>query len=113
MLAQARRFVTSSLMLPPPVYANARMIAVKWLNRIKKKQVNWKREHPNWNIERGLKQFFALTEYYRPSHLGVQKSTKRIRDVKNMLVRRHDDYEKLHPQRRENGRTCLNIIDMM
>jgi hypothetical protein len=78
-----------------PVYADARMIAVKWLNRIKRKHVNWKKEHPSWNIDRGLKNFFELMGYYRPLHLGKEKTTKRIRDVRNMLTKRNGDYEQL------------------
>jgi hypothetical protein len=78
-----------------PVYADARMIAKKWLAHLKKRHVNWKEEYPHWDIEYGLKDFFELTGYDRPSYLGKQKSTKRIRDVTNMLVKRNCHYERL------------------
>lgn len=79
-----------------PVYADARLIARRWLNRLKASDPNWRQTNPEWDIDLTLKEFFKLTGYRRPAHLGVQQTTQRIRSVKDQIVKR-GSFEKLTP----------------
>ena len=71
-----------------PVYADARLIATKWLRLIKSRNPNWRKTHPNWDIDRTLKNFLDLIGYNRPNHLGIEKTTSRIKHVKDQLIKR-------------------------
>jgi len=77
-----------------PVYADARLIARKWLGRLKGRHPNWKQKHPNWETERGLKNFLDLIGYHRPKHLGMEKTTSRIQAVRDQLMKRRS-FDKL------------------
>jgi len=77
-----------------PVYADARLIARKWLGRLKGCHPDWKHKHPNWEIERGLKNFLDLIGYHRPRHLGIEKTTSRILAVRDQLIKRRS-FDKL------------------
>lgn len=78
-----------------PVYADGRMIAKRWLNALKQKYPNWKDTQPRFDkVDNSLKSFLELIDYPRPSNLGLQKSTKRIGDVREMLSR-HNSFEDL------------------
>ena len=79
-----------------PVYADARLIAVKWLRRLKSTHPTWWKTHPNWDIEKTLKSFLELIGYDRPPHLGLEKTTSRIKHVRDQLIR-WGSFEKLSP----------------
>ena len=79
-----------------PVYADARFIAVKWLRQLKRRHPNWKQTNPNWDIGRNLKSFFDLIGYRRPIHLGIEKTTSRIKHVKDQLIAR-ETFDALTP----------------
>lgn len=66
-------------------YKNARSIAKRWFNR-----EHYEKKLPSW----GLKDFLDFIGYNRPSHLGNQKSTSRIKHVKEMIEKR-DAYDEL------------------
>jgi hypothetical protein len=73
-----------------PVYADARMIAKRWLNALKQKHPDWEHTHPRFGkVDNTLKSFLELIDYPRSSHLGLRKSTKRIGDVRDMLANRN------------------------
>jgi hypothetical protein len=69
-----------------PVYADARLIAVKWLRRLKSTHPTWRETHPNWDIEKTPKSFLELIGYDRPPHLGLEKTTSRIKHVRDQLI---------------------------
>jgi hypothetical protein len=68
-----------------PVYADARLIARQWLKQLKRHHPNWHKTSPNWDIDRKLKSFLELIGYHRPIHLGIEKTTSRIKHVKDQL----------------------------
>jgi len=47
-----------------------------------------KQSHPNWDIERTLQDFLQLIGYDRPKHLGIEKTTSRIKHVRDQLISR-------------------------
>jgi hypothetical protein len=80
-----------------PVYADARLIGVQWLKRLKRRHPNWRSTNPNWDIDRNLKSFLELIGYHRPIHLGIEKTTSRIKHVKDQLITRGWSYDALTP----------------
>lgn len=77
-------------------YADARLIAKRWLAVLKYRTPQWHESHPHWAIKRDLKSYFPLIGYKRGKHLGEQKTTSRMRAVKEMLERKRN-YELLTP----------------
>jgi hypothetical protein len=79
-----------------PVYTDARLIAVKWLKQLKGRHPKWRQTHANWDIQRTLKNFLELIGYHRPSHLAIEKTTSRIRAVRDQLIARRS-FDELTP----------------
>ncbi len=62
-----------------PVYADARLIAMKWR----------KKTHPGMKPRpKSLKEYLRLIRYERGNYLGEKQSTQRIRAVRDMLAKR-------------------------
>ena len=84
-------------------YRDARMIANRWKNALH-------RGEPLGG--KGLKAYLAFIGYERGSHLGNRKSTKRIREVRDMIARR-GTYDALTPVKKAHWTNLLehNRID--
>jgi hypothetical protein len=84
-------------------YRDARMIANRWRSSV----------HPDKRVKaKGLKDYLELIEYRRPAHLGNQKSTKRLKAVRDML-RVRKTYQALSPVKKQHWTKLLshNRID--
>jgi hypothetical protein len=106
---------------PTPVYADARLIAVRWLKQLKRSNPKWGQTYPNWAIERSLKNLLELINSPRPSHLGIERTTRRIGAVRDQLLKRgafgeltpvaKAKWTKLLDHNRHDVRGMMNLVE--
>lgn len=69
-----------------PFYCDVRFIAKKLKSK----------KYPNYELKsRELKKYLEMIGFERPKNLGIQKSTKRIRDVLTGLEKKNNDFSQL------------------